>query len=146
MNVIEKAYDSTYHFNNIAGNMKDVDDFSIAAQLNFIAEELEETQDAYGEDNRVELLDGTCDLFVTVAGLMQKLSAQGYDVAEALTRVCANNMDKFPTVVKQDDLQKGWDVVYNAEYNVCILKDENGKIRKPKNFVSVYLADCVPLC
>ncbi len=151
MNVIQKCYNSVYDFNNIAGNFNGVDVVSLGHQLDFIYEELRESWlPIYNglalKENQIEILDGACDMFVTVAGLMQKLSAMGYSVEEALTRVCENNMSKFPTVVKQDDLQKGWDVTYNTEHNVCVLKDENGKIRKPQNFVSVDLSDCVPLC
>jgi hypothetical protein len=142
--VMRVAYDEVVQFNEIAGNLTNVTIDSIDNQLGFIFEELTETIDALEAGNRVELLDGACDLFVTVAGLLQKLEAAGYNVAHALGRVNANNLSKFPKVGELLSNKNGFTVTLNEKYQRIVLKDENGKVRKPDNFVAVDLSDLVP--
>lgn len=141
--IIEKAYSDVRLFNSLAGNLEKVTDESIDNQLSFIFEEFTETVDALEVGDRVELLDGACDLFVTVAGLLQKLEAQGYDVATALDRVNENNLSKFPKSILPEDAQKH-NVTFNEEYNRYVLKGENGKVKKPVDFCGVYLTDLIP--
>jgi hypothetical protein len=145
---IEEHYWDVYAFNNIAGNLANVDEASVAAQIKVVVEEVKEIEKAFAEKDSVELLDGVCDAFVTVAGLMQKMSAAGFDVDEALKRVCINNLTKYPTEMLRDDLDEygklGWDVLYNNEYDCYVLKDKNAKIRKTIGFVPVEISDLVP--
>jgi hypothetical protein len=142
--MIEQGYKDVVLFNTLAGNLTGVTDESVDAQISFIFSELEETITGFEEGNRVEVLDGACDLFVTVAGLMQKLEAQGYDVATALDRVNANNLTKFPKDVSPEDGRQ-YTASFNAQYSRYVLKDSTGKVRKPSNFVSVYLGDLLPV-
>lgn len=142
--IIRTAYADVVTFNAVAGNLTNVTDDSIDNQLDFIFEEFQETVTAFEEGNKVELLDGAADLFVTVAGLLQKLEAAGYDVATALERVNANNLSKFPQIGTLFGNKNGYEIVPNVTYNRIVLKDENGKVRKPDNFVAVDLSDLVP--
>lgn len=143
MSVIQEAYESVYDFNNIEGNFRKVDTGSIFNQLSFIQEELKETWDAEAVGDSVGILDGACDLFVTVAGLMQKLAHQGYDVSTAIKRVNENNLSKFPLT-----LEGQWNpehsAQFNTEYQRFIFKNTDGKIMKPLGFISVDLSDLVP--
>lgn len=140
---IKKAFGEVFKFNEIAGNLSNVDDESVDNQISFIFSELEETITAFEQGDRVGVLDGAADLFVTVSGLLQKLEAQGYDVDTALRRVNANNLTKFPATVSTADQGK-YKVSLNAKHNVFVLKDENDKVRKPEGYVGVYLADLIP--
>jgi hypothetical protein len=145
---IEDHYWDVYAFNNIAGNFENVNVESIDAQIKVVVEEVKELEKAFAEKNSVEMLDGVCDAFVTVAGLMQKMQKAGFNVNKAIERVCLNNMEKYPTQMLSHDLdvyyEKGWDVLYNNEYDCYVLKDKNGKIRKPDGFVPVEISDLVP--
>jgi hypothetical protein len=141
---IAAAYESTRVFNSVAGNLTDVDAIDVDNQLNFIFEEMQETITAFEKGDAVETLDGSCDLFVTVAGLMQKLEAAGFNVEEALKRVCQNNMDKYIPVGKHLSYDSAFTATLNEEHNVWVLRDSNQKIRKPSSFQSVELNDLVP--
>lgn len=144
--IMQVAYAEVAQFNEIAGNLTNVTDDSIDNQISFIFEELQETITAFEEGNKVEVLDGACDLFVTVAGLLQKLEAAGYNVAHALGRVNANNLSKYPAVAEQAAIviPTEWTATINEKYQRLVLKDANGKVRKPSNFVAVDLSDLVP--
>lgn len=150
-NNIQDAYESVRKFNLIAGNMEGVDTKSVAAQIDFIKEELEETYSAnfLGID-AVELLDGACDLFVTVSGLMQKLEAAGFDVEGALRCVCDNNLMKFPTMAEvfeaEDNLAPlGTPCGVNfVEGRAVFKRVTDSKIMKPRNFVAVNLEGLAP--
>lgn len=147
---IGKAYQAVKVFNSVAGNLTKVDAKSIDAQITFIFSELEETISAFEKKDSVEIVDGACDLFVTVAGLMQKLEVAGFNVDEALERVNENNMSKYPsssdftsqTIHKV--VGEGHAPLFNKTHSVWVIKDLAGKIRKPTNFKSVDLSDCVP--
>lgn len=157
---ITLAYNQIGLFNLIAGNLENVTLESIDNQLGFIFEELEETievvewtsasQDSCDDldyDPDVEVLDGACDLFVTVSGLLQKLEAAGFDVAEAMNRVNMNNLSKFPN--SQDELFKiqpeNTHIKLNTNFDVVVFKDiETGKIKKPLNFKPVDLTGTYP--
>lgn len=145
---IEACYESVRAFNKFSGNLDGVGMASINLQLNLIDEELTETGQAAFDKNRVELLDGACDLFVTVAGLLQKLTAIGYDVEEALFRVTENNLDKFSyATYDESEIPEGCRQEFIKDYGgIFVLKDANNKIRKPLNFRKVELSDLVPVC
>ena len=141
-----QAYGSVFKFNDISGNLNKPDKDSIALQLDLIQEEYIETVDAFDADDKVEILDGACDMFVVVCGLLQKLEAQGCDVEEALMRVCENNLSKFPSTANNATNTWSGDYTphFNKKHKVLVLKDKNGKIRKPEGFKPVDLSDCVP--
>ncbi len=141
---IQEAYKNVKLFNQIASNLDNVTPDSIDNQLSFIWEEMCEAIDALEAKDEVEILDATCDVFVTVAGLMQKLEACGFDVAGALKKVNENNLAKYVPY----DVRLPIDFYAPANtfpiiddvHNVIIFKDkETSKIRKPTNFVPVNL-------
>jgi hypothetical protein len=152
---IQEAYKNVELFNSIAGNLDNVTPESIDNQLSFIFEELTETIEAVERgmfedldadyNPEVELVDGVCDLFVTVAGLIQKMEVAGFDVAGALKKVNDNNLQKFP----QWDVRKNENelappntrTIIDGNHCVLIFKDKDtGKIKKPTNFVPVNLS------
>jgi len=139
---IDESYSSIKKFNDIAGNLENVTPELISNQLSYIFEELTETIDAFESGNDIELLDGSVDVWVTAAGLLQKLESAGYNVQEAMWRVDCNNMSKYPPADNPwyDLLPEGTTAELNAKYNRVVFKDGNGKVRKPRNFVPVYLS------
>lgn len=149
---IQQAYDDVKKFNSIAGNLTKHDNVSdtdsVDCQLEFIREELNETMDGYAFQNSVELLDGACDLFVTVAGLLQKLEMNGFNVQEALKRVNDNNLSKFPKIAEYEanpEICPRSSEPLDAEDDRVVFKREyDGKVMKPTNFVAVDISDCVP--
>jgi hypothetical protein len=136
-------YKGVEQFNDLAGNLTNVTEQNIDNQLSIIFSEFTETVDAFEAGDKVELLDGVCDLFVTVTGLMQIAEKLGYNVEEAMERVNLNNLSKFKTTVLPEDGAK-WIVTRNERYGRYVLKDENGKVRKPADYVSVDLSDLIP--
>lgn len=166
---IQEAYKNVFLFNSIAGNLDNVTPESIDNQMSFVFEELTEGIDAVERgltprsewttfddnenldeyDPEVELLDSACDLFVTVAGLMQKLEVAGFDVAGALKKVNANNLSKFSPIYWKDKQTKPYDISIqppntyaniNTRFECVVFKDiDTHKIKKPTNFVPVNL-------
>jgi NTP pyrophosphatase (non-canonical NTP hydrolase) len=141
---IQEAYKNVKLFNQIASNLDSVTPESIDNQLSFIWEEMCEAIDAVESKDEVELLDATCDVFVTVAGLMQKLEACGFDVSGALKKVNENNLSKYVQYDVRKDVMEFAPAntfpIIDDVHNVIIFKDkETGKIRKPTNFVPVNL-------
>lgn len=146
---IQQAYESVHKFNLIAGNLQGVTPHSVARQVDFIEEELQETNGAVGSLDSIELLDGACDLFVTVAGLMQKLEAAGFNVEKALARVCENNLSKFPDPDTAMSVGVGivpdGAIATTTPYGRMVFKRAtDGKVMKPTNFVPVSLAGLTP--
>jgi hypothetical protein len=141
---IQEAYKNVKLFNQIASNLDNVTPESIDNQLSFIWEEMCEAIDAVESKDEVEILDATCDIFVTVAGLMQKLEACGFDVSGALKKVNENNLAKYVQYDVRKDVMEFAPAntfsIIDDVHNVIIFKDkETGKIRKPINFVPVNL-------
>lgn len=162
-NNMQSLYNDVKVFNEIAGNLSNVTPFSIENQYVFIYEEIMELHDALLYMDDKEMLDATCDIFVTVAGLMQKLEAAGFDVATALQRVNANNLTKFPMLEVIDVAHYGDKATekkylfpenvqppnthadLNFKYGVVVFKDnETGKIKKPTYFQPVDLSGTYP--
>lgn len=111
--------------------------------LNF--EENTEAITAFEEGDNVGLLDGAIDQVYTGLGLLIKLHKAGFKVKEGLQRVGENNLTKFPTTEPNMSMYPdGWVKTYNEEYNVWIIKDSLGKVRKPLDYHSVNLQDLAP--
>lgn len=142
--VVGAAYASVREFNDIAGNLTNVTDEGVDNQITLIWEEFEETLTAQESGDKVGVLDGAIDLFVVVSGLLQKLEAQGYEVAAGLLRVTENNMTKFPPLGSVFSYDPAFKLRYNEKYKRTAILDSNGKIRKPDGYVSVHLDDLVP--
>jgi hypothetical protein len=144
----QKHYDSVYKFNDIAGNLTNVSVAELSAQMKVVVEEIGELQDAFDNRDAVELLDGACDGFVTLVGLIQQMEKAGFKVDEALQRVCDNNVTKFPSEITNLDVvyacDNEWKIVPNIKYSCYVFKDGNNKVRKPINFVPVEISDLVP--
>lgn len=144
---VGQAYGSILKFNDIAGNFKGDFDDSIALQLDLMQEEYLETVEAYDLADDVGLLDGALDMFVIACGLLQKLDDYGYNIEEALKRVCENNLSKFPSTA--NNATNVWPPEYqamiNKKHQVLVLKNKAGKIVKPPSFKPVDISDCVPV-
>lgn len=157
---IKDAYDSIVLFNKMAGNLPCTNYESVDNQLSYIFEEFTETVDAletgiigdeYGHFklgekfiNRIELLDGACDLFVTVVGLLAKLESMGYNVGLAMQRVNENNLSKFPEFRQPLKYDPRFTAQLMPEFDRYVIKDDGGKVRKPSDFQPVDLSDLVP--
>ena len=139
----QAVYNSVKRFNEIAGSLNNVTDANVDLQLSLIFEELAETIDAFEAGDKLGLLDGACDLRVTVDGLIQILEALKYNVEDAMTAVCENNLSKFKSTVSKADKER-YTVSLNNKHKVFVLKDGNGKIRKPDSYESVNLTMFVP--
>lgn len=146
---IQARYDEVYKFNDIAENLNNVTLTKLEAQMKVFIEESKETADAFTNKDSVELLDGICDSFVTLVGLMQMADKMGFKVDEALKRVNENNLEKYIDEGDMDDdaydqyIEMGRSVNYNSQYQCYVLKDSNLKIRKPIDFVPVQIDDLV---
>ena len=141
---VEQSFYKVYEFNELAGNFKSVDNKSIERQLSYIAEELAETCTSFTNGDTVELLDGACDLWVTVVGLLQKLEALGYNVKEAMKCVDENNLAKFPKTLQGITFSEDFTSYKNDKYQRYVIKDVSGKVRKYDNFPKVDLTGLVP--
>ena len=141
---IEEAYKSVKDFNAIAGNLTDVDDLSIALQLDLIQEEYIEGVEAFDAGDKVELLDAAVDMWIVVSGLLHKLESQGYDTAKAIQKVTDNNMSKYIKAIEKSIWPTEYKSMYNKEYGVIVLRNKDNKIMKPPGFKPVDLSDCVP--
>ena len=131
-------YNQVKKFNAVAGQLENVTVSSLALQMDLIQEEYLELVQAFDDKDDAEYLDATADLFVTVAGLMQKLDAAGFKVAEAITRVNENNLSKFNSTGNFQP--PNTNTVYNKQYDLfSFLDKETCKIKKPTNFLSVDL-------
>lgn len=139
-------------FNDIAGTKEVFDQRKAAMYVGLILEEVAEMIESFkaescesrvkefheiamkfksGEldyllDNvdRVEFLDAAVDIAVVALGAGISIGA---DIEKACHKVADNNLEKFPVV--------------NGVHTV--LKDANGKVRKPEGYKSVTLDDCI---
>ena len=142
-----------YAFNEIAGKDKEATHLDLCKQFSLIVEELKETSDGLNTNNPVEVLDGVVDVLVTGLGLLQKLEALGFNTQKALYKTAANNLSKYPNrehiaILTSQKFEAGnvnISVTYNSDYDLFVIKDEQDKVRKPLNFVSNDLEDCVPM-
>jgi hypothetical protein len=154
-NNIQTAYEQVRKFNQIAGNLNSSNHEAtlntIEKQISFIQEEVEEAYDAFTAEDIQEVVDGACDAFVTVAGLMQELEAAGVNIEKALARVCANNLTKFPTTFEHNNnpeayMPQGDVTAHHTDYGHVVYKRNiDGKVMKPVNYVPVDLSGTFPV-
>ena len=141
-----------YLFNELAGKDTKCSFTDMYQQSMLVHEEVLEIIDGIRHNNTEEVLDGAIDVLVVTLGLLQKLEELGVDVSKAMQKTAINNFSKFPTdqviaVSSVDALkEKGVDCSfeYNEGYEVYVIKDANDKVRKPLDFVSNDLLDCIP--
>lgn len=152
------AYEKIFLFNTLIGHegiQPDSEEFwtQIRNQTERVVEEVNETLDATIDQDMLELIDGVADIMVVAIGLYQKLQLCGVDVAEALERVCDNNLTKFhetedhanETVKFYQDLDIETFVrLVTMEDGVeyfGVIRKSDGKLLKPHDFVGVDLTD-----
>jgi hypothetical protein len=141
-----------YLFNELAGKDKQCSYKDIYQQSLLINEEVNEILCGVTDNNPEEVLDGCIDVLVVTLGLMQKLEQLGVDVSKAMQKTAMNNFSKFPSdfMIAQESVvelkRKGVEcrAEYNADYELYVIKDANDKVRKPLDFVSNDLLDCIP--
>lgn len=152
---IDDLYFDTFSFNNIAGNLEDVDQSSLDSQMEFIKEEVNEFIKGHNEKDLIETCDGIVDTLVTVFGYMQKLEAvYGIDWSKITEAVALNNLSKYP---ESEEIaietveyysKQGVDTYYeyNEVYNRFVIKDKKtNKVKKPLGFTSVDLKPFMPV-
>jgi hypothetical protein len=133
-------------FNEIAGkhNLTTLKD--IEFQYKLIAEETKEIKEKGIDQNNVkETLDGVIDVMVTALGLLQKLEYLGVDVNKAMRDTAYNNLTKYPSkeLIVIQTAQK-YEVEFNSEYELFVIKNWNDKVMKPIDFESNDLSSCIP--
>lgn len=148
-----KFVEKVIEFNNLAGNTGELNNKLVSLYIGLIAEEFAELLEAsngeahliniiktastnykkyegeyrvsldnalLNKDNRIEILDGCVDIAVVSLGCG---IANGCEIIGACEEVANNNLEKFPII----------------DGERVVLKDENGKIKKPSNYQSVNL-------
>ena len=149
------AIDLIEDFNEIGGNLKNVTEEDLLSQARVNNEEALELWDAlYLDEGKAQILKEAIDNYVTIVGFLKMLEKQGYDVANALIHVGENNLSKFisfddPCLVQETvDFYKGLGIEVfvenNTEYELTVIKDSNGKIRKPVGYKSADVSKFVP--
>lgn len=141
-----------YLFNELAGKDTKCSFTDMYQQSMLVHEEVLEIIDGIRHNNPEEVLDGAIDVLVVTLGLLQKLEELGVDVSKAMQKTAMNNFSKFPSdfVIAQESVvalkEKGVEcrAEYNADYELYVIKDSNDKVRKPLDFVSNDLLDCIP--
>lgn len=140
----------TWKFNEFAGNNYKLSKKDFEAQYKCLVEEVNEIGEGLETGNLEEVLDGVVDVLVVATGLAHKLEAFGINVGEAVCRITENNLSKFPEYTTKEALEtvklysdKSESVIASDIMGKLVVKDLNGKIRKPASFVSVDLSDLV---
>lgn len=140
----------TWMFNKTAGNNEKLSKKDFEAQYKCLVEEVNEIGEGLETNNLEEVLDGVVDVLVVATGLAHKLEEIGINVGEAVNRITENNLSKFPEYTTKEALEtvklysnKGESVFTHEILGKLVVKDLNGKIRKPASFVSVDLSDLV---
>lgn len=149
---IEDFKDECDLFNDIAEKSNLYSLVDLEAQYDLIKEEVDEIWDGLVNKDLEEILDGCIDTLVVTLGLLQKLENAGVDVKQAMKLTSENNLSKFTSsegiayASVKEYAKKGIAVEanYNGYLKVYVLKDANGKVRKPIGFVSNDLKDCIP--
>ena len=148
MNITQKTIGTNYteikKFNEIGGSLNKITKESIALQLDLIQEEYLESVQAFDDCNPEEFADGIADIFVVVCGMIQKLEVAGYDMEAVLERVCDNNLSKYIPINTTIHYDPEFTKTLNEKHQVFVLRDKNGKIRKPTGFTAVNLYGLVP--
>jgi Phosphoribosyl-ATP pyrophosphohydrolase len=145
-----KLYEDSKKCCIIAGQITETSDLAKRQQLKLIQEEVKELQEAIESNDPTEQLDAIADILVTTFGFMLKLERQGANTSKAFIKTGANNLTKFP--VDRDTVEatlqfykdKGVECTssFDPVYNQWVVRDMNGKYKKPKGFIENDLSDC----
>lgn len=149
---LEESYKDVFNFNDLAENTDKLRLENIKNQVRLILEEAHEIMDGVNNNDPVEILDGVADLYVVLNGLTSKLVALGFNVSGALQQTNENNLSKFPAseVIAKDtvEMYRAQNIettyAFNEVHGRYVIKDTNGKVRKPVGFVSNDLSNCLP--
>lgn len=146
----DNMYEDVKAFNNLAGGKTSKDSF--IAQVKCLVEEVNETVQGVEDNDVVAILDGAIDTIYVAMGILHKLEQLGVNIHKASNQVCENNLTKFPTseyeatetVKFYNNTNVNVHYVFNHDYSKYVIKDENGKVRKPFNFIPTDLSSYVP--
>lgn len=152
MNTIKECIEQVVMFNDIAGNFDNVTHNTLLSQAKCVAEEGIELEQSVLSNNPNEILKECIDCMVVVVGMFKMLEQQGYDTLSAWKEVNSNNMSKFTISLCDVDesiehyKDNGIEVTaeYNDFYNVYVLKDSAGKVRKPLSYNKASVACYTP--
>lgn len=150
MSYIDDLDCNTWKFNEIAGNNTRLSKKDFEAQYKCLVEEVKEIGEGIETNNLTEVLDGVVDVLVVALGLAHKLEHLGVPVYVAAARIAENNLSKFPDYTTVEAMatidmysKKGEAVTVTDQDCYLVVRDLNGKIRKPFSFQSVELDDLV---
>lgn len=144
-------FDKSFEACRIAGQHKEISDADKLRQLTYIKSEVQELEDAVHAQDLVEQLDACVDILVTVFGFMQKLESQGAMLAKSMLKTADNNLSKFPTDREIAEKSVGFyesqkkitcTIHYDPVTQRYVIRDSQGKYRKPFGFVENDLSDC----
>ena len=152
MKLWEEGIAGTVEFNALAGNLENITEESLIAQAKVVREEGIELFDAVdNKEGPEQILKEAIDVLVTIHGFVSMLQIKGYDVCGAWKDVNENNLSKFPKdyvtahysqlAYLDDSVQVE---VIKREEGCYVLKDDNGKIRKPIGYQKPNLKKYLP--
>lgn len=124
-------------------------------QAGLVMEEAIETQVASIGSDYLEMLDGACDVLFTLSYYIHLLEEAGFDFEGAYQAVIDNNSTKvfnsyYEACDSKEKLEARDDVEYFVETNVhnglpfYVVRNQNGKVCKPIDFVPVSLEKYIP--
>ena len=153
---VELLYLDSAVFNEISASATNNSLESFQLQRDLIKEEFLELSEGLDTNDLEEQLYGVVDVLVTAFGYLQKLAnTYDIDVAEACNRVASNNLTKYPVdeqvayaTVEMYDAQGRGATYYekSEDHGVYVIRDAlTNKVKKPKGFVPVSLADLIPV-
>ena len=99
----------------------------LQGRLDFLKEEIEETQEAFDENNAEEIVDGLIDLIVVAVGTLDRLEVDSW---KAWAEVRKANMSKKVGVNKKRPNSEGIDLVKPEDWQPPSHKDNLGILPK----------------
>lgn len=152
--ITDLTFDSCM-FNNIAGTSDDYSKQALENQLKLILSEVQELVDAFNGEAPINVAAEAVDVAVTTIGLLQKLNNAGIDIQEVTKRIGVKNLEKFPLDITEvnrtvsDYESKGVKTTVSSTntdgITRYVIRDTNGKVRKPIGFTSVNLNGLTPI-
>lgn len=131
---LTESYVAVEQFNEICGNIPDVDEASLDLQISLCYEEMVEVIDAFEQRDMKELAKEVADLWVVVAGLVQKMRHAGVDMGSVIEAVCEDNLGKFIPQGQPLQYDSAFTASLNQKYGRWVIKDSNGKVRKANSY------------
>jgi NTP pyrophosphatase (non-canonical NTP hydrolase) len=149
---MQECVKGVYEFNSLAGNFDNITYEKLIAQAKFNLEEAQELYDALvNKEGVAHILKEAGDNGVTLVGFFGMLERLGFDVKGAWNAVNENNMSKFTKCFVDAKYSQHFyeettpvKIEYNEQHDVWILRDNNGKIRKPLSYRPVDVSKFCP--